>query len=47
MVQCGVILMQETGLIRRNLQNALVILVKNGFLQRLGAGPSSRYQLIF
>lgn len=40
-------LMQETGLIRRNLQNALVILVKIGFLQRLGAGPSSRYQLIF
>lgn len=40
-------LMQETGLIRRNLQNALVTLVKAGFLQRLGVGPSSRYQLIF
>lgn len=40
-------LMQETGLIRRNLQNTLVTLVKAGFLQRLGVGPSSRYQLIF
>jgi Fic family protein len=40
-------LMQETGLIRRNLQNALATLVKSGFLQKLGAGPSSRYQLIF
>lgn len=40
-------LMLETGLVRRNVQNALVKLVKTGFLQHLGAGPSSRYQLIF
>jgi Fic family protein len=40
-------LVQETGLIRRSVQNALVNLVKAGFLQRLGRGPSSRYQLIF
>ncbi|MGL4427102.1 MAG: Fic family protein [Alphaproteobacteria bacterium] len=40
-------LVQETGLARRSVQNALVRLVKTGFLQRLGAGPSSRYQLIF
>lgn len=40
-------LVQETGLVRRSVQNALVNLVKAGFLQRLGAGPSSRYQLIF
>ncbi|HUX78318.1 MAG TPA: Fic family protein [Alphaproteobacteria bacterium] len=40
-------LVQETGLVRRSVQNALVNLVKAGFLQRLGIGPSSRYQLIF
>lgn len=40
-------LIQETGLARRSVQNALVRLVKGGFLQRLGMGPSSRYQLIF
>lgn len=40
-------LMTETGLVRRNVQNALVKLVKGSLLQRLGAGPSSRYQLIF
>lgn len=40
-------LVQETGLVRRSAQNALVALVKAGFLQRLGMGPSSRYQLIF
>lgn len=40
-------LVQETGLVRRSVQNALVKLVKSGFLQRLGSGPSSRYQLIF
>jgi Fic family protein len=40
-------LVQETGLVRRSVQNALVTLVKAGFLQRLGMGPSSRYQLIF
>lgn len=37
----------ETGLARRSVQNALVSLIKGGFLQRLGSGPSSRYQLIF
>jgi Fic family protein len=40
-------LMVETGLVRRTLQNALVSLTKAGLLQRLGAGPGSRYQLIF
>ncbi len=40
-------IVQETGLVRRSVQNALVKLVKAGFLQRLGSGPSSRYQLIF
>lgn len=40
-------LIQETGLGRRNIQNSLVNLIKAGFLQRLGVGPSSRYQLIF
>lgn len=40
-------LMQETGLVRRTAQNALVSLVNAGFLQRLGVGPSSRYQIIF
>lgn len=40
-------LVQETGLVRRTVQNGLVNLVKGGFLQHLGAGPSSRYQLIF
>lgn len=40
-------LIQEIGLVRRSVQNALVNLVKAGFLQRLGAGHSSRYQLIF
>lgn len=40
-------LIQETGLPHRTVQNALVSLVKAGFLQRLGMGPSSRYQLIF
>jgi Fic family protein len=41
------VLVKETGLARRSVQNALVHLVKAGFLQRLGAEPSSRYQLIF
>jgi Fic family protein len=40
-------IIQDTGIIRRNVQNALVFLVREGFLQRLGMGPSSRYQLIF
>jgi len=40
-------LVLETGLVRRSVQNALVNLVKAGFLQRLGVGPSSRYQLLF
>ena len=36
-----------TGLVRRTVQNALVSLTKAGLLQRLGAGPGTRYQLIF
>jgi hypothetical protein len=39
--------MLETGIARRNVQNALVSLVRTGFLQRFGSGPASRYQLIF
>jgi Fic family protein len=40
-------LMAETGLVRRTVQNALVSLTEAGLLQRLGAGPGTRYQLIF
>jgi Fic family protein len=40
-------LMAETGLVRRTVQNALVSLTKAGILQRLGAGPATRYRLIF
>ncbi len=40
-------LMEETGLVRRTVQNSLVKLTKIGFLQRLGAGPAVRYQLVF
>lgn len=40
-------LVKETGFGRRTIQNALVKLVQAGFLQNLGVGPSSRYQLIF
>jgi len=40
-------LMAETGLVRRTVQNALVSLTKAGLLQRLGAGPGTRYQLLF
>lgn len=40
-------LMEETGLVRRTVQNTLVSLVKAGFLQRRGAGPGTHYQLVF
>jgi Fic family protein len=40
-------LVRETGLGRRNVQNSLVRLIQAGFLQRLGKGPSIRYQLVF
>jgi Fic family protein len=40
-------LMTETGLVRRTVQNSLVSLTEAGILQRLGAGPATRYQLIF
>ena len=40
-------LVAETGLVRRTVQNALVSLTAAGLLQRLGAGPGTRYQLIF
>jgi hypothetical protein len=33
--------------LRRTVQNALVSLTKAKFLQRLGAGSASRYQLTF
>jgi DNA-binding IclR family transcriptional regulator len=37
----------ETRLVRRTVQNALVSLTEAGLLQRLGAGPASRYQIMF
>ncbi|MGB8839476.1 MAG: Fic family protein [Aliidongia sp.] len=40
-------LVAETRLVRRTVQNALVTLTEAGLLQRLGAGPGTRYQLIF
>ncbi len=40
-------LVTETRLVRRTVQNALVSLTKAGLLQRLGAGPGTRYQLLF
>lgn len=40
-------LIEETGLVRRTVQNALRALVEAGIIQRLGAGRGTRYQLIF
>jgi len=40
-------LIDGTGLARRTVQNALKTLVDAGFLQRLGAGRGTRYQLVF
>lgn len=40
-------LVTDTELVRRTVQNALVSLTQAGLLQRLGAGPGTRYQLIF
>ena len=40
-------LVAETGLVRRTVQNSLANLTKVRFLNRLGNGPASRYQLIF
>lgn len=40
-------IIQETGIVRRTVQNSLTTLVKEGFIQRLGAGAGTRYQLIF
>jgi len=37
----------ETKLPRRTIQYSLKTLVENGFLQLLGRGPGSRYQLVF
>ena len=38
---------QEVGLPRRTIQYALKSLTQQGFLQRLGSGAGSRYQLLF
>ena len=38
---------EATSLPRRTIQYALKTLTENGFLQRLGSGAGSRYQLIF
>ena len=38
---------EETGLPRRTVQYAINKLVKKEFLQRLGQGAGTRYQLIF
>ena len=40
-------LMKETSLARRTVQNALRSLMDAGIIQRLGAGRGTRYQLIF
>lgn len=40
-------LILESGMARRTTQNSLMALVRAGSLQRLGSGPSSRYQLVF
>lgn len=40
-------IMEETGLVRRTVQNALRSLLGAGLIQRLGAGRGTRYQLIF
>ncbi|MEM7510489.1 MAG: Fic family protein [Bacteroidota bacterium] len=40
-------LILETGLVRRTVQNSLLSLLKAGFIQKLGAGRGTRYQLIF
>jgi Fic family protein len=40
-------LVSETRLVRRTVQNVLVGLTAAGLLQRQGAGPATRYQLIF
>lgn len=40
-------LISETGLVRRTVQNSLVSLQKAGFIQKLGAGAGTRYQLVF
>jgi Fic family protein len=40
-------LVVATGLVRRTVQNAIATLTAAGFLQRLGSGPATRYQLIF
>lgn len=40
-------IVQQTGIVRRTVQNSLGTLLKVGFIQRLGKGAASRYQLIF
>jgi DNA-binding MarR family transcriptional regulator len=40
-------LIEETGLVRRTVQNALRSLVDASLIQRLGAGRGTRYQLLF
>ena len=40
-------LTEETGLNRRTVQNSINTLLKFEFIQRLGAGAGTRYQLIF
>jgi DNA-binding IclR family transcriptional regulator len=37
----------ETGLPRRTVQYALQTLTKNEFIQKLGQGAGTRYQLVF
>jgi len=40
-------IISETGLVRRTVQNALVTLRDAGFIQQLGKGRGTRYQLVF
>jgi len=41
------IIIEDTGLPRTTVTDALGILTKRGFIQRLGRGAGIRYQLIF
>ena len=40
-------IVKQTELARRTVQNSLTTLLEGGFIQRLGIGPGTRYQLVF
>ncbi len=41
------LILEDTGLPRTTVTDALGVLTKRGFIQRLGRGAGIRYQLIF